>query len=141
MLKGQARLARWHRLLETRDFKILDEFLAEDVVFHTPVYLQPRQGKEVVSFLLRNVFEIFVDFTYHRELINDESWALEFSAKVDDRSIKGIDLIRWNENGQIVDFEVYVRPANGIEVLAKRMLERIQAGGMLETILEPSVPT
>jgi hypothetical protein len=41
------------------------------------------------------------------------------------RSLKGIDMIRFNEAGKIVEFEVMVRPATGLQALAEAMSSRL----------------
>ena len=50
---------------------------------------------------------------------------LEFSAEVGDKKVKGIDLIRFNEQGQIVEFEVMMRPLSGLQALALEMGQRL----------------
>lgn len=129
-------LARWHRFVATGDKALLPDLLAEDVHLHTPVYLKPRVGREIVSFLLGHVAEIFENFAYHREFVAASDGALEFSANIGRKSLKGVDLIHWNERGEIADFEVCIRPANAIEALAGEMLKRLQAAGRADLILE-----
>ncbi|MGH7026331.1 hypothetical protein [Brevundimonas sp.] len=41
--------------------------------------------------------------------------------------MKGIDFIRFNEDGQIVDFEVMMRPLNGVQAMAEEMGQRLGA--------------
>lgn len=125
----QASVKRWHEMLNTQDMSILDELLAENVVFRSPVAYQPYPGKAVVKFILSNVIQIFENFTYHREFYTSEgeSVVLEFSANVGDKKIKGVDIIRFDASGQIVDFEVMLRPKSGLEALAAQMGQRMSA--------------
>ncbi len=44
-----------------------------------------------------------------------------------EKKLKGIDMIRFNENGQIVDFEVMIRPKSGLDALAVQMGQRMAA--------------
>ena len=122
-------IARWHTMLETRDMSILNELLAEDVVFRSPVAYNPYPGKQVVFFILSNVIQIFENFTYHREFYTEDGLnvVLEFSANVGEKKLKGIDMIRFNERGQIIDFEVMLRPKSGLEALAAQMGQRMAA--------------
>ena len=122
-------IARWHEMLETRDMSILNELLAEEVVFRSPVAFQPYPGKQVVFFILTNVIQVFENFTYHREFIseNDNNVVLEFSANVSDKKLKGVDMIQFNEEGQMIDFEVMIRPKSGLEALAVQMGQRMQS--------------
>lgn len=122
-------LVRWHDMVTTRDMSILNELLAEDVVFRSPVAFNPYLGKQVVFFILSNVIQVFENFTYHREFFTEDglSVVLEFSANVGEKKLKGIDMIRFNEQGQIVDFEVMIRPKSGLEALAVQMGQRMAA--------------
>ena len=123
----KASIKRWHEMLDTKDMSILNELLAEDVVFRSPVAFNPYSGKQVVFFILTNVIQVFENFTYHREFYTEDGLnvVLEFSANVGEKKLKGIDMIRFNENGQIVDFEVMIRPKSGLEALAVQMGQRM----------------
>ena len=125
----KASIKRWHEMLDTKDMSILNELLAEDVDFRSPVAFNPYPGKQVVFFILTNVIQVFENFTYHREFYTEDglSVVLEFSANVNEKKLKGIDMIRFNENGQIVDFEVMIRPKSGLEALAVQMGQRMAA--------------
>ena len=125
----KASIKRWHEMLDTKDMSILNELLAEDVVFRSPVAFNPYSGKQVVFFILTNVIQVFENFTYHREFYTEDGLnvVLEFSANVGGKKLKGIDMIRFNENGQIVDFEVMIRPKSGLEALAVQMGQRMAA--------------
>ena len=124
----QDALQQWHQMLATRDMSLLNEILADDIVFRSPVAFHPYEGKAVVTFILTNVIQVFENFTYHREFLTDnaQSAVLEFSANVDDKMLKGIDMIQFNEQGQIVDFEVMIRPKSGLDALAAHMGQRIK---------------
>jgi hypothetical protein len=89
----------------------------------------PYPGAPVVSMILNTVFEVFEDFTYHRELATADGLnvVLEFSATVNGKQLKGIDMIRFNEQGKIVDFEVMVRPMSGLQALGEEMGRRLGA--------------
>ncbi len=125
----QAAIQRWHEMLQTGDMSILNELLAEEVVFRSPVAYNPYLGKQVVYFILTNVIQIFENFTYHREFYTEDGMnvVLEFSANVSAKKLKGIDMIQFNEQGQIVDFEVMLRPKSGLEALAAQMGQRMAA--------------
>ena len=118
---------KWRQMIENRDMSILSELLADDVMFRSPVAFKPYEGKAVVFFILTNVIQVFENFTYHREFYTEEGLdvVLEFSAQIDQKQLKGIDMIRFNEQGQIVDFEVMIRPKSGLEALALKMGQRM----------------
>ncbi|RTY00630.1 nuclear transport factor 2 family protein [Pseudomonas sp. C 49-2] len=117
----------WHAMLANRDLKALPELLAPDAVFRSPMAHTPYPGAPVVSMILNTVINVFEDFTYHRELATGDglSVVLEFSARVGDKQLKGIDLIRFNEHGQIIEFEVMIRPLSGLQALGEEMGRRL----------------
>lgn len=121
-------IARWHEMLETRDMRILNDLLADDVVFRSPVAYSPYTSKQVVFFILSNVIQVFENFTYHREFLSENGFnvVLEFSANIGEKKLKGIDMIQFNEQGKIIDFEVMIRPKSGLEALAALMGQRMQ---------------
>jgi hypothetical protein len=120
-------LEKWHYMIQAGNLSDLNDLLADDVVFRSPVAYKPYEGKQVVFFILTNVIQVFENFTYHREFYTEdgENVVLEFSANVSGKSLKGIDMIRFNEQGKIVDFEVMIRPMSGLAELAEQMGIRI----------------
>ena len=123
-------LDRWHQCLFEQQMKTVGELLHEDVEFHSPTVWQPKQGKPVTQFILQTIFTIFEDFQYHREWVDDNTMALEFSATVDGKNLKGIDLITWNDEAKIIRFEVMLRPINTLQLVFEKMSERIVAAGL-----------
>ncbi|MGN7738503.1 nuclear transport factor 2 family protein [Pseudomonas sp. 22526] len=125
--QAAASLQRWHAMLAQGDLGALPELLDSKVVFRSPMAHTPYPGAPVVSTILNTVFKVFSDFAYHRELVTADglSVVLEFSARVGERQIKGIDLIRFDEAGKIVEFEVMVRPMSGLQALGEEMARRL----------------
>ena len=120
-------LEKWHEMVQAGNLSDLNDLLADEVVFRSPVAYKPYEGKQVVFFILTNVIQVFEDFTYHREFYTEdgENVVLEFSANVSGKSLKGIDMIRFNEQGKIIDFEVMIRPMSGLAALGEQMGIRI----------------
>jgi len=124
-----ASLSQWHQMIANADLHALPELLAPDVVFRSPMAHTPYPGAAVVAMILTTVFGVFEDFNYHRELATADGLnvVLEFSANVNGKELKGIDMIRFNEEGKIVDFEVMVRPLSGLQALGEQMGQRLGA--------------
>ena len=122
-----AALARWHDMIGQMDLAALPDLLHPDVVFRSPMAHSPYPGAPVVAAILGTVVQVFEDFTYHRQLASEDGLnvVLEFSATVKGKQLKGIDLIRFDEQGRIVDFEVMVRPMSGLQVLGEEMGRRL----------------
>lgn len=120
-----SRLDMWHRVV-FEEKSLLSELLHEDVEFHSPTVWTPKRGREVTGFILESVLDIFKNFAYHREWADGNNFALEFSATVENKTVKGIDLIRWNDEDQIVHFEVMLRPAKGVHLIGEKMAARLR---------------
>lgn len=122
-------LTQWHRAVFERDRQVLNDLLADDVSFYSPFGWKPKEGKLMTATVLNTVIQVFEDFTYHRQLQQDSDYILEFSAKVKGLHVKGVDLIHLNEAGKIDQFEVMIRPANGLAALGEEMGKRLGAMG------------
>ncbi len=120
-------LLLWHKFTETQDMAILHELLADDVTFHSPFVWQPKEGKLITSLILKTAASVFENFNYVRAIVSEHDWALEFEANIGELSLRGIDLIKINGEGKITDFEVMIRPANGLQALGLEMGKRLDA--------------
>ncbi len=130
-----ASLKKWHDMIAKADLSELESIVAEDAVFRSPVANTPYPGKQVVCIVLRGAMKVFQDFVYHRELYDDaNSVCLEFAARVGDKRLKGIDLVKFGADGRIVEFEVMVRPATGVMALGEAM--KATAGPAIKAALE-----
>lgn len=117
--------------VEGRNIEAALALLADDVVFHSPAVHRPYKGKETVGALLTLVAETFENFRYTDELAGaDGTHILVFRAEADDRQLEGIDLLRFNETGEIADFTVMVRPASGLMALAAAIGPKVEAAGL-----------
>lgn len=105
--------------VEAGDLDAMVDALADDVVFHSPVTFKPFEGREAVSVLLGVVVRTFEDFRYTDELDGEGTKALIFQARVGDKQIEGLDLLRFDAAGKIADFTVMVRPLSATMALAE----------------------
>ena len=121
-------LAAWHRYMHTGDTALLAELIAPNAVFHSPVVHTPQEGHAKVLMYLTAAGQVFDDteFTYVRELVDGHEALLEFTAKVDGIHVNGIDLIRFDLEGKIIDFKVMVRPLKAVNKLWEMMAAALQ---------------
>jgi len=131
---GARTIEEWHRLVRERDMGAMTALLDDDVVFHSPVVHTPQRGKAVTLLYLQGALHVLNNgtFRYEREIAGARDALLEFVTEVDGIVINGIDLIRWNDDGRIVDFKVMVRPLKAVNLLHQKMaamLERLGGGG------------
>jgi hypothetical protein len=109
--------------------------LADDVTLFSPVIHTPIQGKKMVTMYLTAAFHTFLNgtFNYDREFTGDNSAVLEFSLSMNDIDINGIDMITWNEQGQITEFKVMIRPYKALNMINDQMsamLDKLKQQGI-----------
>jgi len=128
-------LETWHRIVAAKDATDLPSILADAVLFRSPAFFKPYPGKEATLLVLSTVLTVFEDFVYHREFLSldGRSAILEFSARVGDKQLKGIDMFRFDAAGLIAEMEVMIRPGNALMALGQTMAER--AGPKLKALL------
>ena len=116
--------------VERGDFDAVVGLLADDVVFRSPAVFKPYEGRETVATILRTVGTVFEDFRYTDEMDGEGIHGLVFEARVGDRDVQGIDLIRPAADGRIAELTVMVRPASALMALAERMGPALAAAGV-----------
>jgi len=120
----------FRRAAESKDFSAIDEIFAEDVTFRSPVVYKPYEGREAVAGLLGAVVQVFEDFRYTDQVETGDAAALAFSARVGERELDGIDLLRFDEEGKVRELSVYVRPMSGVTALAEAMGRKLAELGV-----------
>ena len=122
----QRTLEGWHRFVASGDPEILRPLLSEHIVFRSPFVHSPIPGRPATLLVLTTVARIFENFTYHRTFIaGPHDAALEFAANIGKWQLKGVDLIRFNARGEMIEFEVMIRPIKALAALGEEMGNRI----------------
>lgn len=118
-------LEKWHAIVRARSLEGLDELLADDVVFYSPILYKPQHGKGLTTFYLAGALEVLGNekFHYVREVVGAHDAVLEFETEVDGMYVNGVDLLRWNDAGQLIEFKVMLRPLKGIQIVQQKMAE------------------
>jgi len=118
----------WHRLVQTRNPSGLSALLADEVVFYSPVVHTPQRGKALTAMYLSAAFEVFFNrnFRYVREIRGPADALLEFETVVEGIEVNGVDLIKWNESGEIVEFKVMIRPLKAINLIHQKMASMLE---------------
>ena len=122
-------IERWHRLVASRDASGLDDLLADDVTFESPIVFKPQLGRALAGGYLRAALKVLDNgqFRYVHEWYGERSAVLEFETVIDGIKVEGVDLIHWNAADQIVRFKVMVRPLKAINLLHQVMARELQA--------------
>jgi hypothetical protein len=117
--------------IEGGDPEALTDALAEDVSFLSPVVFRPYDGKELVATILtEGAMKVFEGFRYTDRFEAGDSAALIFEARVGDRDVRGLDLLRFDGAGKVRELTVMVRPMSGLHALAEAMGRRFEALGI-----------
>jgi hypothetical protein len=119
----------WHRIVRERDVEALDALLADEVVFHSPVVHTPQRGRPITTMYLAAAVTVFgnASFRYVRELVGAHEAVLEFVVDIDGIEVNGVDMIRWDDDGRIVDFKVMLRPLKAINLIHQKMGALLQS--------------
>lgn len=121
-------LARWHDHVKQPDHQKLWDMLHPDAVFESPVVHTPQRGRDIVFKYLASADKVLggPGFTYQGEWLAANSAILEFENVINGIKVNGIDMISWNDAGQIIHFKVMVRPLKAIQMVHQMMGEMLQ---------------
>ena len=122
-------LDAWHQIVAARDARGLDALLADEVVFYSPVVYTPQVGKAITTMYLAAALRVFGNetFRYVREVVGERDAVLEFVVEIEGVSVNGVDMIRWNEAGQITEFKVMLRPLKAVNLIHEKMAALLRA--------------
>jgi hypothetical protein len=126
---GVDTLAGWHQLVEGRNADGLDSLLSDKVVFYSPVVHTPQVGKAIAKQYLAAAFHVFGNesFRYVREIAGSRDAVLEFQVEIEGISVNGVDMLKWDEAGQIVELKVMLRPLKAVNLIHQKMAAMLQA--------------
>jgi hypothetical protein len=123
-------LARWHQVVTTKDPGLLADLLADDVVFRSPAIFAPQPGKVLTTGYLTAALAVLgPTLRYLHEWSDEDSAVLEFEAEVGGRTLHGVDMLRWNDDGRLTSFTVMVRPFSGLQQLMAAMVTELDRLG------------
>jgi hypothetical protein len=120
---------RFRTAAEGKDFSAVGELFAEEVSFRSPVVFKPYEGREALGVLLGAVAQVFEEFRYTDQVETGDTAVLVFEARVGDRELNGVDILRFDDDGRIGELMVMVRPMSGVNALAEAMQSKLEAAG------------
>jgi hypothetical protein len=118
---------RWHRFVAGELAEGLDALLADDVVFYSPIVYTPQHGKDITTLYLQAAKQTLTGdaaegpFRYTKQVLAGDLAVLEFETTVDGKYVNGVDIIRCNDTGRIVEFRVMVRPLQAVNIVHEQM--------------------
>ena len=114
---------------EAKDFSQVDELFAEDAVFRSPVVFKPYQGRDAIRMLLGAIVQVFEGFRYLEHVEDGDTAVLMFEAMAGDRELQGVDILKFGDDGRIVEMTVMLRPMSGLVAVGERMKQLLEAAG------------
>lgn len=136
-------IERWHLHMRGQLPGGLDELLDDDVVFYSPVVYTPQAGKAITTLYLSAAGQTLPGektsstgdsskgFRYTKQVLSGDTAVLEFETTVEGKYVNGVDIIRCNDAGKIIEFRVMIRPLQAINLVHRQM------GEMLEKLNRP----
>jgi hypothetical protein len=141
---AQRGLEQWHEVVRKMSSEALDEILAEDVVFQSPIVHKPQEGRALTKLYLMAAFNVMPGdaakadrakdsaakknpFKYVREVVGERDAVLEFMTEIDGIVVNGVDMISWNDEGKIIDFKVMIRPLKAIQKVHGQMASMLES--------------
>ena len=120
---------KWHEVVKGDEPELLDKLLAENAVFSSPVVFKPLEGKPITMMYLQAAGDSFnmEKFKYTKEIHDGLHSVLEFETYIDDISVNGVDIIEWNQDGQIIKFKVMIRPYQAVLKVQEKMVEALES--------------
>ncbi|MEZ5502141.1 MAG: nuclear transport factor 2 family protein [Halioglobus sp.] len=118
----------WHDMVRKRDLGRLDEVLAPNCVFLSPIVHTPQGGRELTAFYLRGALAVFNEsFRYIKEVVTPQHAVLEFTCDLDGIVVNGVDIMTFDAQGRIVEFKVMVRPLKAVNLMHAKMKAMLEA--------------
>ena len=126
-------IKKWHDHIKGEFLGGLDELLADDVIFYSPIVFSPQNGKELTTLYLMAAGNTFggdkakdgtlegSSFKYTKEILEGNQAMLEFETQIDGKYINGVDIITFNESGKISEFKVIIRPLQAVQIIHEQM--------------------
>ena len=124
-------LAIWHDMVSRQNLDRLDEVLAPECVFLSPIVHTPQKGRELTAMYLNGALQVFNEtFQYVKEVVTTQHAVLEFTCEMDGIVVNGVDIMTFDAEGKITEFKVMIRPLKAVNLMhakMKAMLEQLAA--------------
>jgi ketosteroid isomerase-like protein len=123
---------RWHAFLRGEAPDALHDLLADDVVFYSPVVYTPQRGKDITTVYLKAAGVALPGdggdgaFRYTKQVVAGDTAVLEFETTVDGKYVNGVDIIRCDSDGRIVEFRVMIRPLQAVNAVHEQMRAQLE---------------
>jgi len=120
---------KWHRIVSMQDPSGLNDLLADDAVFYSPVAYTPQRGREVTARFLSAALRVFFNPSFRcvQKIVGPSEGLFEFETQIDGIMVNAVDLLKWNSDGRVVEFKVMVRPLKALNLTHQRMAAMLES--------------
>jgi hypothetical protein len=135
---------RWHDHLRGRLDGGLDDLLHDDVVFYSPIVFTPQEGKAITTLYLQAAGQTLPGdatddveaggdkkpsggFRYTKQVLAGDTAVLEFETSIQGKYVNGVDIIRCDDDGKIIEFRVMIRPLQAVNLVHQQMAAMLEA--------------
>jgi hypothetical protein len=129
-------IEKWHAYLRGELAGGLDELLDDDAVFYSPIVYTPQRGKAITTLYLQAAGQTLPGekstssgggFHYTKQVLAGDTAVLEFETTVEGKYVNGVDIIRVNDVGRIVEFRVMIRPLQAVNLVHQQMAKMLES--------------
>jgi len=135
-------IEQWHAYLKGDLPDGLDALLDDEVVFYSPIVYTPQRGKAITTMYLQAAGQALPGesgssgapgetpaggFRYTKTVLAGDTAVLEFETTVEGKYVNGVDIIRCNDQGRIVEFRVMIRPLQAVNLVHRQMAATLEA--------------
>jgi hypothetical protein len=105
---------------KNRDLRAMEQVLADDVSFHSPVISEPGfEGKKAVMALYRVVFDAITDDEFTHEYGDSSARVFVANGKVLGQPFKATNLVELDADGKVREIWVMARPLTAVAAIAE----------------------
>jgi hypothetical protein len=121
-------IQRWIDIIDNGRTDGLEALLAENAVFYSPAVFTPLQGRATTLAYLTAAVKVLggSNFSYVGQWFADRSAVLEFVTDIDGTHVNGVDVIHWNDDDEIIEFKVMLRPLKALQAVMPPMAALLQ---------------
>jgi hypothetical protein len=136
----------YRQAYETQDLERLLSLLADDVIFHSPIFTEPGfEGRDSTAAILAISLDLFKDMQYTHDLGDEHSHVLVGDVRVLGKPVKITMLLEFERDGKIREIWIMIRPLTGLVAVTQAIGEAVERAGrgsevreLSESLAEPA---
>jgi hypothetical protein len=122
-------------LFEHGSFVSIESFLHQDVELRPPTYGKAWRGRRLVGQLLRYAASSLKTLRYTDQVSADGLHILRFDAHIAEYTLSGVDVVRLDALGMIVQFEIFARPPKAVLALRDAMALHVRSNSEIAGLM------